>query len=572
FSENTLTARGVMDHGTPVRRSFLANDTTTANLSEAELSLFNHTSPDAPAELGRVELAPNYADFFILDDAYGARLKYDLDYYGWWGRYDADLPPNSIEIVPLSGNPDTAEPVAIIDVAPRAQIHQVDNLLVAVETTYVENSDPQQYQSVIQVFDLSNPRNPIARGSTTTTAINPGYGYYGWDDCWGCGWGGYWYGGAQAYALDASLVFASSYYEQEPVGTALSCSYWPTEDNYDCNEGESSCSYYTGGIYCNSLNGAPQVCSGEIYRCTYDNMNGEQECEVVDSDTISLRENCHEYEQYRYWQRYAFQPLDLTNPDAPTMAATVEMPRDEEDVNILAEGNDIYISYKEPVEVEGDSRPYVRYFYKTLSMDNPSQPQVGASVNVPGQLVAVDSLDTNTGNRTILTRDFHWGENIVESSVNRLIVRDGIAYLQGSHRFIDQQIYQVMLDGAGHALITHRTAWQVAQYDPNYDWNQERQKLTILDHTTPELPLRAEVEVDSWASLANAGRGRAVFNVPGGLLIMNVSNPASPFAQAYFPLRGWGNKLKVHDDTIYFPAGRYGLYSFGLNSFNLLLR
>ena len=580
FSEDTLTARGVMDHGTPVRRSFLANDTTTANLSEAALSLFDHTSPDTPEELGKVELAPNYADFFVINDDYGARLKYVLDYYGWWGGQDTELPANVIEIVPLGEDPDAAEPVATIDIPARARVHQVGDLLVAIETTYIENTNPQEYQSVVQVFDLSNPTTPTARGSMTTTEITPGYGYYGWgvDDCWDCGWYGYWYGGATAHAMSDSLVFVANYYEQESVGQARSCNYWPAEDNTNCEypegdeEREGTCTYYTGGIYCNSLNGGEENCNGEIWLCEQDMQNGQSDCTEVDPETIELRESCHDYEQYRYWNRYAFQPLDLTNPDAPAMAPSVEMPRDEEDVSVLAKDDTLYVSYKEPFEVDGDSRPYVRFFYKTISMENPAQPQVGPAVNVPGQLVAVSPVQTHNADDTIiLTRDFHWGDAVVESSINRLFVRDNVAYLQGTHRFADQQVYQVMLDGEGHALITHRIAWQAANQDPNFDWSEERQKLTLLDITTPQVPLLAEVEVDDWASLADAGRGRAVFNVPGGLLVMNVSNPESPFAQAYFPLRGWGNKLKVHDDTIYFPAGRYGLYSFGLNDFNLLL-
>lgn len=49
FSRDSLTQRGIMHHDTPVRRSFLTNDTTTANLSEVEVSFFDHTNPDEPA-------------------------------------------------------------------------------------------------------------------------------------------------------------------------------------------------------------------------------------------------------------------------------------------------------------------------------------------------------------------------------------------------------------------------------------------------------------------------------------------------------------------------------------------
>jgi hypothetical protein len=56
FGEDSLTRRGMMVHGAPVRRSFQADSDLTANLSEAELSLFDTADPDDPIELGRVDL------------------------------------------------------------------------------------------------------------------------------------------------------------------------------------------------------------------------------------------------------------------------------------------------------------------------------------------------------------------------------------------------------------------------------------------------------------------------------------------------------------------------------------
>ncbi len=56
FSESSLTRRGLMVHGTPVRRSFQAEGNLTANLSEAKLSLFKLSDPDQPEAVGRVRL------------------------------------------------------------------------------------------------------------------------------------------------------------------------------------------------------------------------------------------------------------------------------------------------------------------------------------------------------------------------------------------------------------------------------------------------------------------------------------------------------------------------------------
>jgi hypothetical protein len=51
---------------------------------------------------------------------------------------------------------------------------------------------------------------------------------------------------------------------------------------------------------------------------------------------------------------------------------------------------------------------------------------------------------------------------------------------------------------------------------------------------------------------------------------MNLDNPAAPFAQAFFATRGWPREINIEGRQIIFAAGRYGIYAFGLDTFNLL--
>ena len=53
--------------------------------------------------------------------------------------------------------------------------------------------------------------------------------------------------------------------------------------------------------------------------------------------------------------------------------------------------------------------------------------------------------------------------------------------------------------------------------------------------------------------------------------ILRSADPAEPFAQAYFPVRGWPSRLVPHDTVIDFAAGRYGMYRFDINENNLLV-
>ena len=164
---------------------------------------------------------------------------------------------------------------------------------------------------------------------------------------------------------------------------------------------------------------------------------------------------------------------------------------------------------------------------------------------------------------TIYTRDSLWGSQIVETAVARLEIHNGLAILQAMHRFKDRVVEAMMLDGAGHMLASHRAAWYSDNPD---DWYV--QKMTVL--TADDLEVLAEVDLEEWASLRHALSGRALFQVPGGLLVFNLDDPTKPYPQAYFPSRGWPSEILVDGRNIIFAAGRYGIWLFDLDTINLI--
>lgn len=87
---------------------------------------------------------------------------------------------------------------------------------------------------------------------------------------------------------------------------------------------------------------------------------------------------------------------------------------------------------------------------------------------------------------------------------------------------------------------------------------------------TDSLGVVSEVDVDSWANLRDAVVGRALFEVPGGLLVFNLDDPAAPSPQAYFPTRGWPTRVGIEGRDVVFAAGRFGVYAFDIDTFNLL--
>ncbi len=565
FSRDTLTQRGSMKHGSPVRRSFLADDQTTTNMSEIAMSFFDHSDPDAPREQGRVELAPNYTDYWVFGD-YGVRLKNGRDYY-WWYSVD-QLPDNVVDIVPLSADPDLAQPVATIEVPASSQLSRVGDLLIAIDMQPVDNNGRrvEEFRTEIHVFDLSDPANPQTRGSLTTTRLRPNYGYYGYyndGDCWDCYWWGY--TNFDVREVDNALVFPRPIPNRRLLGQQETCNTYPTNRRgYDCwdDDGPKACTYYSGSIRCSTLNDGPEHCTGSVYQCNQDE-EGQTTCDPIEADDVETQTNCYEREAYRYWQSYEFNVVDLSNPDRPRLADTVTMPSNQEAVSVRHfGGSDLYVNYRIPVEVDEDTRPFVRHYTKRVDLTNPSRPQIDMPINVPGEVIA-----TANDGQLLFTQDTVWGSNIIETAINKLAVEDGAARLVARQRFEDQQVYAIRLDDSGNLLVSHRLAWRLVDHNNRQDVTSD---LTIFD-ASRNLRLVSTMEVDTWAALQEVKRGRALFSVPGGLLVMNLDDPSQPYAQGYFPTNGWPRAITVEGDDIFFAAGRYGIQRFGLDEFNLEL-
>lgn len=569
FSDTTLSRRGLLEHDSQVRRSFQPQTGVTANLSESSLSLHDTRDPGSPAPLGSVELAPAYNDFLIFGE-YGARVKGAGFYDYWWGA-NATARPNRLEIVPLAGDVDTAEPAAAIDIDPYAAVHKVGDLVVTVRTDYVSGSDPVVYQTQIRVIDLADPLHPRERGTLTTDRIQP-YGYYygyyppyyGEADvggmCRGCGYYGYY--GSSALALSGALVFPEGNWESELLGIDHVCYRWPVNESNACYGPEAppeGCDYYTGSIACHSKNGGPTSCEGRFELCERQ-ADGDWTCREVNPSSVPSETSCYDYELRRYWQHFTFEVLDLRDPDQPSLLHEVAMPSSEDDVALLQEGERVFVTLREPYTVPGDGRDYARYYFKAVDFGDLDHPSVSRKVNIPGELLAVEG-------QTLYTRDFVWGENIVETAVNKLLWQGDQAYLQARKRFVDEDVRKVLLDGAGHILVMHGQSW----YLPWYDYNQSYQdKLAILDTTSPTFAVLSDTPIDSWASLMDAKIGRALFMVSGGLLVVNVERATAPYAQAYFPIWGWPNRLVVEGRTIFVPAGPFGMLAFDIDEENLL--
>jgi hypothetical protein len=404
-----------------------------------------------------------------------------------------------------------------------------------------------------------------------TDRIRPGYyGYYGGGvavDCFDCGFGRggyypYWGGGQSThYVLGDAIVFVSTEQQQKSLGLVHQCYTNPPYQGCAVSSDgtTSNCPdvQYAGGINCSTPKGGQESCQGQILECS----TSKQECTPMDAPPAGSQTSCSDYEQFRYWQSYAFDALDVSNPDAPVLAPSVKMDKNEEGTSVLAAGTQLYFNFQQPYVVSGDARSHVKHFFRAIDFADPQQAGVGDAVNVPGDVIE------SSGN-TIYTRDLVWNDADTRTLVARLELSDGLAHLQASRVFADRAVSAVRLDGAGAMLVSSDPTYSYYDYYGRTPDNQPQHTLSILDATS--LKTIGETDVDAWATFQDAKQGRALFSVSGGLLVFNVKDAAHPTAQAYFPTVGWPQSMLFDGDEIVFAAGPYGVYRFDADVYNLL--
>jgi hypothetical protein len=467
-------------------------------------------------------------------------------------------------VITRAGDPDVAAPLAGFDVPPGASLTKVGDLAVAMSSAW--EGDPQSpyggaWWTTLAAWDMDEPLTPAERGTLVTAALPPVWGGYPGPadaECLGC-----YYGAAPRGTVvgEAAVAFFEPVTESEPAGERTWCTTLPPATA----ERET---WYSGGISCWHDDGGPESCYGAIYACS----GLDAECvSVPDPAAIGATTECKTEPLMRYWTRWIVHVVDLSDPDAPALIAPIELPVGEEGVSSIAVGDTLWVSTREPVAVDGDVRSYVRYWARAIDLSRPGAPSVAPRVNVPGELFAVDGAD-------LWTRDDIYDDDHVESAIARCRLSDGVATLVARHRFTERQVQTALRDGAGHVLVSHGpVSWWYGWSDggiaypavaPLSEPETYEARVTLLGED--DLGELATVGVDSWADLRWAGAGRALFQVPGGLLVMNTDDAADPWPQAFFATAGWPEELVVDSGRIWFAGGLYGLYAFDVDTYNLL--
>jgi hypothetical protein len=187
----------LVNHGTvvhplgQVNRSILfthplTQHRTMVNLSDTHISVTDVQDLDHPVPQSVVEVAPYHTSIFRFGD-YVVDQIYADGYYGWTQG------ASEFRVKRAAAGVDEAKPVASFTVGQVERVVKWKNNLLLFRRLPSDGTYPYYYgtESQMLVVDLSDPTQPVTRGSTVVPADLP---YY-WFWCGDAIWGGYWWYG-----------------------------------------------------------------------------------------------------------------------------------------------------------------------------------------------------------------------------------------------------------------------------------------------------------------------------------------------------------------------------------------
>jgi hypothetical protein len=561
YSSTTLTRRGLMSHGTPVLRTFPADQDHAANLSDSELSVFDRSNPDAPTEIGRLPVAPSYKKILSYEN-FRVRVRSPESPYWWWGWYNWDQ-PLYIEVISKDQPAESAVPVATFEVPYNAKVFQKDEQLIVVASQW-SSTAPYYRETTIAVHDLSQPSGPQLLGSLTTTGVPELMDWL-------------WHGKQLPTAMVAgdALVFMRPTHNWDYQYRQYQCE--RRVNGYVACYGQEGCTYAGGDQRCYNTPDSPDYyCEGAFAVCT-DHANADTTCVLTPFEdiTVGWKSNyCGNRWVYRQWTQFEFVVVDLTDPANPTLGPTITTPSGDEGISMLASGSDIYVTVRRPTAVADDPRGHVAYTAKRINLSDPSQAFIDAEISVPGEVLAVNGS-------TLYTVDKVWGEHFVESAAARLELSGATASLQAYQRFANRTVGAVAFDGAGMAVAHHDSIWRPISW--RYGWDPGR-TLSVLGARASggqNLPSQAnppagtgfevlsESRIPGWLSVRELANNRALLEVPEGMMMVNLDTPRQPRAQAAFPVYEWPREFVFEGNELLFAAQFYGIHQIDLDDGNL---
>ena len=305
----------------------------------------------------------------------------------------------------------------------------------------------------------------------------------------------------------------------------------------------------------------------------YDWYDGSETVQVG-GDALAFRRWSWTYDSSRggYVGAGKLYVVDLSNPDAPTVASTTITPQDNSWWgNLRAVGTTLYASHYEWTEPESvnapttdttdkaSATPTVRYFLDRIDLSDRRNPKVGAKINVPGILVGASETDPTL----LYTIDYRWYGESSRAQLAVLKVDEDTAYLQGT----------LDLDGyVGRVFVRGSKAYTTIQryYDSSATTTGGATvSLYELDLSDPAAPTqRVSTEKQGFGWLLGVEGDRAIVTSGwgnAGLDIYKLHEAAPPTFEQFVRTRGyWSQSLARQGNTLFLSSGYWGVQAIEL--------
>ncbi len=241
---------------------------------------------------------------------------------------------------------------------------------------------------------------------------------------------------------------------------------------------------------------------------------------------------------------------DLSNPDQPSLSATVALPGSAWAWGLFASGRYLWLSHFEwtsvPRVAAAGGMPWGRYYADRIDLTDPTSPVLLPKINVPGVLFAAspDGQDLDT-------LETEWDGQRVTTYLHGLdLTGDGKARLRGSAALAGYPSGAARLGGF---------AWAVTS-----DWTAGATTTTSLAAVElSSMEVRSRQPVDgAWAWLAKAAGGKLFLQAgwnDQGVLVYGLADPAHPAFEQFARTQGWVQDIVVGAGVAYLPSGPYGV-------------
>ena len=455
FTNNALTLRGKAGHDGYIRRALMLGG-RLVTMSDQRLQVLDITDRDHPMLTGDVALSRNVTQLVNIGQ-YSVQLVGD-----WWSG------KTSVVVMPLA-NPDLGEPVAELRFpAPYARFFSNDGYL------FVVYRDTDTSRVMLRSVDLTDPTQPRLAGVLDLPDEFDTYGYYyGW---W---WWGYCY----------------------PMG-------------------------YDSVV---QVDGSKLVFHSARWWWYYDDQSGRQ------PDQLFV--------------------VDLSTPAQPRIASTIALDGMEWVSGMMARGSTLVFTHYRTISVPWDEqRQYVRYYMDRLDLTDPDAPVLAGSVNVPGFV-----LDFDPSRNVIITEDFQWlSDGSWQKTLNSLWLRGPVAVL-ASRITLPEYASVPLIDGARAAFVTNQYWYDEVAGQDHYA--STIQTVDLSDPNDLQLAGETDLAYPWASLFLLSGNRLVVgtWSYVAGLFVYDVSNLSHPVYLNQLRTDGWVSDLLLDGGLLYVATGPYGV-------------